>query len=146
MCPRGDTARKGEAAVQRRRISRAQLALLERNEGLHANAIEHLPLFVSSVVRIGTSASGSHSAADRTHPAHTLPQLLAVVGGLPASQINRFAAKYLAVRVAFAVAYLGITDLRASFIRTGLWWTGNVLCFRTLVAATRALNAASLRR
>jgi hypothetical protein len=50
VCPRGDTARKGEAAVQRRRISRAQLALLERNEGLHANAIEHLPLFIGSVV------------------------------------------------------------------------------------------------
>jgi len=78
--------------------------------------------------------------------AHTLPQLLGVFAGLPASQINRFAAKYLAVRVAFAVAYLGITDLRASFIRTGLWWTGNVLCFRTLLAATRALNASSLRR
>lgn len=75
-----------------------------------------------------------------------MPQLLGVFAGLPASQINRFAAKYLAVRVAFAVAYLGITDLRASFIRTGLWWTGNVLCFRTLLAATRALNASSLRR
>lgn len=90
----------------RARSARTQLNLLQRNQSLHENSIEHFPLFTSTI-------------------------LFSLVTNTP--YINAFAATYLGLRVAYGWCYLAIADRRKSWVRTICWWAGNLACFAMLV-------------
>lgn len=107
VCPREDITKYGEAAVQKGKISRAQLNMLKRNEAAHANAVEHFPMLVGSL-------------------------LFALQAGVPNHTINRSALVYTGARIAYAAAYLLIEDVKLSYLRSLLWWAGNVTCLRLL--------------
>jgi len=51
--PRDDLSKYGATDVRKGRISQETLEVLKRLEACHANGLEHLPLFIGSMVRIG---------------------------------------------------------------------------------------------
>lgn len=97
------------------KITDGQLRKLQRQQSAHENAVEHFPFFVGAVI-------------------------LAVQAGLPNTMINRYAVIYTLVRIGFGVAYAQIEDNNLSFIRTALWWSSNIVCFRLFWFAGKALN------
>lgn len=114
--PREDLARFGEKAVQEGKITRKQLNLLKRNEAAHANAMEHFPVFVGSV-------------------------LFAVVSKLNNETINRTCTVYSLARIVYAVAYLAVDKVQYSYIRSLAWWTSNFSCIYLLWQSGKALNS-----
>lgn len=89
----------------------------ERAEASSANLYENMPLFASAVI-VGNMAGLKQE-------------------GL--SGMNGFAAAYLGLRAAYALAYIGIDDNSLSYIRSGLWVASWSLCFRVFVLAAKVL-------
>ncbi|PWY69730.1 hypothetical protein BO70DRAFT_365660 [Aspergillus heteromorphus CBS 117.55] len=114
VAPREDLSKYGEAAVQAGKITRSQLNRLKRQEAAHANTIEGFPLFVAAV-------------------------LVSLFAGLPSETINGIGLWYTVSRVAFGVAYVGIESEGWSFLRSLLWWSGNVSCITALVLGGKNL-------
>ncbi|RAL01464.1 MAPEG family protein [Aspergillus ibericus CBS 121593] len=114
VAPREDLTTYGEAAVQAGKITRRQLNRLKRQEAAHANAIEGFPLFVAAM-------------------------LVALHTDLPNDTINGIGAWYTVSRVAFGLAYVLIESEGWSFLRSVLWWSGNVSCITALVVGGRKL-------
>jgi len=114
--PREDLSVHGPRAVEKGRITQAQLDALRRLEAAHANAVEHFPFFGVAVA-------------------------MATLSGVDARSVNTLGAVYTVVRVAYAVAYYKITTPRASYFRSLLWWAGNFTCMRLVWVAGRAINA-----
>jgi len=115
VSPREDTSKYGERAVAEGKITQRQLNLLKRNEGAHANSMEHFPMFVAST-------------------------LFATVAGVSNAQINGACAIYTAARIVFAISYLVIEKAEYSYIRSLAWWAGNFACLNLLWAAGKALD------
>jgi uncharacterized MAPEG superfamily protein len=97
------------------RLGPETYARYERLESCHANGMENMPLFVAAVV-------------------------LGNLGGLPRDAMARFAASFLAVRVAYTVVYAQHSTQGPTVVRSLLWATGVTLCFRTIFAAAKALG------
>ncbi|EXJ81975.1 hypothetical protein A1O1_08042 [Capronia coronata CBS 617.96] len=114
--PREDVARFGERAVQEGKITRKQLNLLKRNEAAHANAMEHFPVFIGSI-------------------------LFAVVAKVPNDTINRACMIYSVARLVYAIAYLAVDKVQLSYIRSLAWWASNLSCVYLFWQSGRALNA-----
>ncbi|PYH97302.1 hypothetical protein BO71DRAFT_396286 [Aspergillus ellipticus CBS 707.79] len=114
VAPREDLSKYGDAAVQAGKISRTQLNRLKRQEAAHANAMEGLPLFVAAIV-------------------------VALITGLPNETINGIGLWYTLSRVAFGLAYVGIESEAWSFLRSLLWWSGNISCITGLVLSGKRL-------
>ncbi|KAH7385624.1 hypothetical protein BKA66DRAFT_461661 [Pyrenochaeta sp. MPI-SDFR-AT-0127] len=90
-------------------------AKYERLEACHANGMENLPLFASAVI-------------------------LGNLAGLKKDDLTTFVASFLAVRIAYTVAYITTKTQGPTFIRSGLWAAGMSLCFRTIIQAAKALG------
>ncbi|PWY65008.1 hypothetical protein BO94DRAFT_629312 [Aspergillus sclerotioniger CBS 115572] len=114
VAPRDDLTTYGEAAVQAGKITRRQLNRLKRQEAAHSNAMEGFPLFVAAI-------------------------LVALHTDLPNETINGIGAWYTLSRVAFGLAYVFIESEGWSFLRSVLWWSGNVSCITALVAGGKRL-------
>ena len=115
VSPREDTTRYGERAAAAGKITQRQLNLLKRNEGAHANSVEHFPVFAAAA-------------------------LFATVAGVSNTQINGACAIYTAARVVFAVCYLTIERVHLTYFRSLAWWVGNFACLNLLWAAGKAMN------
>lgn len=67
-------------------------------------------------------------------------QIYAQYAGLPNATINKLCALYTVTRVLYSVAYVKITDANSSFLRSGLWWTSNIILFYTFWRSGSKLN------
>lgn len=117
--PRDDLAKYGEKRVQEGKMTSSQLAAIKRLQAAHENAVEHFPFFIAAIV-------------------------MATQAGVENSVVNRYGLVYTAVRIAYALAYYKIEDHQASYIRSVLWWAGNITCIRLLWFAGKALNVAKV--
>lgn len=116
VSPREDVAKYGEAAVREGKLGRAQLNRIKRVESAHANAVENLPLLMSST-------------------------LFATYAGVSNERINTAALIYSCARVAYAISYVYTEDLTLSYLRSLLWWTGTGNCLALLWRAGQAMNS-----
>ncbi|KAJ5086263.1 hypothetical protein NUU61_007570 [Penicillium alfredii] len=114
VAPREDLSKYGEAAVQAGKLSRSTLNKLKRQEAAHANAVEGYPLFVAAII-------------------------LSVLAGVPNETINTIGVWYTASRIAFSLAYSYIESKPLSFLRSVVWWSGNISCITGLVLAGKKL-------
>lgn len=90
-------------------------AKYERLEACHANSMESLPLFTAAVV-------------------------LGNIAGLKREDLTSFAAYFLAVRVSYMAVYAMHTTQGPTALRTGIWYVGVGLCFKTLIQAAKAMG------
>ena len=120
ISPREDLVKYGDKYVQDGKITRSQLNLLQRNEAAHANAMEHFPLFVASV-------------------------LFASLGAVSNQRINAGCLAYGISRVIYSVAYLSVgRDVRLSYVRSLSWWASTWSCLWLLWESGKGLNAGGL--
>ncbi|KAF1994063.1 hypothetical protein P154DRAFT_527304 [Amniculicola lignicola CBS 123094] len=108
-------------AKLRERIDVDTYALYERAEACHANGMENLPVFATAVI-LGNMAGLKKEG----------------LGGM-----TGFASLFLGLRVLYTVAYLTTTTRAPTLLRSGLWFTGTILCFRTIVKAAKSLGGSS---
>jgi uncharacterized MAPEG superfamily protein len=95
----------------------------ERLEACHANGMENLPLFATTIV-LGNLAGLKKEG----------------FGGL-----NGFAASFLAVRLAYTAFYvLTGKSQTVTLARGGLWAAGLGLCFRVIIKSARVLGGSRL--
>ena len=116
--PRGDVTKYGARAVQEGKMSQRQLNFLQRNEGCHANSMEHFPVFASAA-------------------------LFATTAGVETSSINVACAAYTISRIIYAISYLVIEKHQLTYIRSLAWWASNFACIRLFWAAGQAMNVSS---
>lgn len=117
VSPRDDLAKYGPAAIAKGKITQCQLDQIRRVENCHANSVENFPLLVAAVV-------------------------FAHVAGLDNEVVNRLGLTYTTVRAFYAVAYIfNERSVPLALVRGGFWWTGNIVCWRVLWAAGKAMNA-----
>ncbi|KAL6706502.1 hypothetical protein ACN47E_005441 [Coniothyrium glycines] len=103
-------------AKLQKQLSPDVFARYERYESCHKNGLESLPLFVSAVV-------------------------LGNLAGLKRDEMSTFAASFLAVRLLYTVVYTTHTTQGMGGLRTGIWYVGSILCFRTIIRAAGALGS-----
>ena len=104
----------GEALVTSGKLSRSKLNAIKRWNAASANALENFPLFVAGVV-------------------------LGVVAGVDHGSMNGLMTLYTVARLAYAVAYVAIESERFSYLRSVLWWQGNLSCLMMLWLAGKRL-------
>jgi uncharacterized MAPEG superfamily protein len=97
------------------RLPAETYARYERLEACHANSMESFPLFTAAVV-------------------------LGNIAGLKDEDLTNFAAYFLAVRVAYMVVYATHKTQGPTALRTGIWYVGVGLCFKTIVQAAKAMG------
>ncbi|KAJ5880483.1 uncharacterized protein N7473_011536 [Penicillium subrubescens] len=114
VAPREDFATLGEAAVKSGKVRRSTLNRLKRQEAAHANSIENFPVFAAAT-------------------------LIAVYAGVPNKTVHRFGLCYTVSRIAFNICYSYIENQSLSYLRSAVWWPGNISCFTGLIAAARKL-------
>lgn len=117
VSPRGDLRKYGPEAVRSGKMTQRQLDKLERQQAAHENAVEHFPFFAAGMV-------------------------FAVLAGLDQGMVNKYGLVYTLVRAAYLLAYAQIEEKRASYVRSVLWWAGNVTVIRLFWFAGKALNTA----
>jgi hypothetical protein len=121
--------------------------------------MENFALFATATVRINPPFL-SPSQYRPAHPLHprlpfpppkqtnnnnkssfSKPKLAGNIVHLPASELNAFAAQYLAVRLVYSVLYIRTParNILLSYVRSGLWTLGCGLCVRMLVRASAGL-------
>ena len=83
---------------------------IERSKAAHQNSLENLPLFATAVI-CGNIA--------RLNP----------------DTLNTACGSFLALRVAYLVAYISTTDNRLSFARTGIWASSVAVCLYVMISA-----------
>jgi uncharacterized MAPEG superfamily protein len=92
----------------------AVFAKYERCEAAHKNMLENMALFTTAVV-LGNLAS------------------------LPAGTLNATVGGYLALRVAYLIAYINTTSRKRSFLRTGIWGASTAVLISLIVRAGNVL-------
>lgn len=97
------------------RLPAETYAKYERLEACHANSMESLPLFTAAIV-------------------------LGNIAGLEKKDLTSFAAYFLAVRVAYMAIYATHKTQGPTALRTGVWYVGVGLCFKTIVQAAKAMG------
>ncbi|KAH6614837.1 hypothetical protein C7974DRAFT_320077 [Boeremia exigua] len=102
-------------AALKARLPAARYAQYERLEACHANSMESFPLFAAAVV-------------------------LGHVAGLEERALSGFAAWFLVARVAYMAVYATHEAQGPTVLRTGIWYVGVGLCFKTIVQAARAMG------
>jgi uncharacterized MAPEG superfamily protein len=63
------------------------------------------------------------------------------MAGLAQNELAKFGAWFLAVRIAYTVAYIMTSTQAPTLIRSSLWIAGVSLCFRTIIRAAGAMAA-----
>jgi len=103
------------ASTIQKSVPAACFAKYERAESAHKNGMENLAVFATAVV-LGNLAK------------------------LPSEKLNAVTGLFLALRVAYTVAYVQISDHKKSFVRTGLWASGVACCMYLIVSAGNVLR------
>ena len=70
--------------------------------------------------------------------------MLGHLAGLQQGEMTRFAAAFLAVRVAYTAVYVSHTTQGPTALRGLLWFAGVALCVRTIVRAAGAIGETAL--
>lgn len=91
-------------------------AKYERLEACHGNSMESFPLFTAAIV-------------------------LGKISGLKQEELTKFAAWFLVVRFAYMVVYASHKTQGPTALRTGIWYVGIGMCFKTIVQAAQAMGA-----
>ncbi|GAA97275.1 uncharacterized protein L969DRAFT_91877 [Mixia osmundae IAM 14324] len=104
-----------QKAAGKSKITPQQIAFLERASAAHENLIGHFPLVVAATI-LGNMAH------------------------LPAQRLNTLGFGYFAVRLAYMFAYRYIERGLASYGRSVLWWTSNILCLSIIYQSGRKLQ------
>ncbi|KAG4030100.1 hypothetical protein MFRU_013g01240 [Monilinia fructicola] len=99
ISPRQDLATYPPTSLSPRTIN-----LLHRWEAAQQNALDNFPIFAAAI-------------------------LFATFKGVDERIIARGGWWYVAVRLAYWGAYVGVERVRWSYVRSGLWWVGNGVCF-----------------
>ena len=105
-------------AKLKERLDADTYAKYERLEACHANGMENLPLFATTILLgnlAGLKKSGLHG-------------------------MTGFAASYLALRVVYTLVFIANRTQGLSLARSGLWATSVALCFRVMFKAAEALG------
>ena len=97
------------------RLPAETYAKYERLEACHANSMESFPLFTAAIV-------------------------LGNIAGLKKEDLTRFAGYFLALRVAYMAVYATHKTQGPTILRTGIWYVGIGLCFKTIVQAAKAMG------
>lgn len=97
------------------RLPAETYAKYERLEACHANSVESFPLFAAAVI-------------------------LGNVAGLEREELAKFSAYFLAVRVAYMIVYATHKTQGPTALRTGIWYVGIGLCFKTIVQAAKTTS------
>lgn len=116
VSPREDLVKYGPEAVKSGKITQKQLDRLKRNEGAHANSVEHFPLFVGAMI-------------------------WAHLTGLSTVSINGTALVYTVARLVYATVYVFVDRPAWSQMRGIAWWMSNIACLRLFWLGGKALNA-----
>lgn len=98
------------------RLPAETYAKYERLEACHANSMESFPLFTAAIV-------------------------LGNMAGLRKGELTGFAAWFLVVRLAYMAVYANTETRRLTLLRTGIWYVGVGLCFKTIVQAAKAMGS-----
>lgn len=102
--------------------------LLIINLQAHSNCLEQMPLFATAVL--------SSLFAERVAPSIK-------IGGtttLDPTGLSTYIAAFFAIRVAYTVAYVQITERKTSFVRSALWAAGLGLSIWQVVKAAKVLG------
>lgn len=91
-------------------------AKYERLEACHANSMESFPLFATAI-------------------------LLGNMAGLEKEGLTSFAVWFLIVRSAYMAVYASTKTQGPTMLRTGIWYVGVGLCFKTLIQAAKAIGS-----
>lgn len=97
------------------RLPAETYAKYERLEACHANSMESFPLFAAAIV-------------------------LGNIAGLEKEELTRFSVWFLVVRAAYMLVYASHKTQGPTMLRTGIWYVGVGLCFRTLLQAAKAMG------
>ena len=97
------------------RLPAETYAKYERLEACHANSMESFPLFTAAIV-------------------------LGNLAGLKKEDLTSFAAYFLAVRIAYMAVYATHKTQGPTALRTGIWYVGVGLCFKTIIQAAKAMG------
>lgn len=104
-------------------MTRTQLERLKRLEAAHSNCVEHFPFF------FGTVVGSIPGAVDGDDGWLTVSKLYMTMAKLSGSWVNGLGLGYTVARAAYVVAYYYIEGESASWLRTGLFWATNFICF-----------------
>ncbi|KAF2622174.1 hypothetical protein BU25DRAFT_352792, partial [Macroventuria anomochaeta] len=97
------------------RLPAETYAKYERLEACHTNSMESFPLFTAVIV-------------------------LGNIAGLKKGDLTGFTAYFLAVRIAYMTVYATHKTQGPTALRTGIWYVGVGLCFKTIVQAAKAMG------
>ena len=89
-------------------------SLYERAEAASANCYENMPLFYSAVV-------------------------MGHIAGLDKAFLNNFAFRFLLLRSAYILSYVGISNQKYTPLRTVLYFWSTAICIRALIASAKKL-------
>ncbi|KAB2101504.1 hypothetical protein AG0111_0g10236 [Alternaria gaisen] len=103
-------------AQLKQRLTAVTYTKYKRMEACHANGMENLLLFIGAVV-------------------------LGNIAGLGQNELAKLAAWFLAVRIAYTVAYITTSTQAPTLIRSSLWIAGVSLCFCTIIRAAGVMAA-----
>ena len=111
------------SAVQGK-VPDAALKKSQRAKAAEANCLEHMPIFAAAVLAstIANRFSAQQGSGDD------------VVG------LTNFIASWFALRSAFVVAYISISNPKTSFIRSALWFGGLVLLCAQFYSVAKVLG------
>lgn len=59
---------------------------------------------------------------------------------LPVYDLNFLAISYVALRLAYGIAYIRIESENLAVIRTLIWWTSNIQLVRVAIKAAKVLH------
>jgi len=113
--PREDLTVRGPKAVEKGRITQAQLDSLKRLQAAHENSIEHFPIFAVAIA-------------------------MATLAGVDAHSVNSLGAVYTLLRVAYVIAYWKGSSVKISWIRSVVYWMSNMSCLRLIWLAGVMIN------
>lgn len=100
----------------------------QRAESAHSNNMEQMPLFIAAVL--------SSIIAERS----TVSGLGNNLSGQDATGLTSFIGTWFAVRTAYAVAYIQISDHTTSFFRSTMWALGTGLASWQIYKAAQILG------
>lgn len=103
---------RGQANLEniKKTVSKETFECFERSKAAHQNSMENFPLIIATV-------------------------LCGNVARLDPGVLNTTCGAFMALRIAYLFAYIGITDARLSLARTGIWISSVAVCFYVLMSA-----------
>jgi uncharacterized MAPEG superfamily protein len=114
ISPRDDVTKYGQEMIKKGKITQRDLDRVRRMEAAQANSIESFGL-------LGVSS------------------LLAMHAGVNTGTVNGLMAVYVLARVGYSLAYVLVETRSLSYIRSLMFWIGNISCVTMMVLAGKRL-------